>query len=503
MKAAKLILAMLVVACAVVLSRAATITVTSLADSGPGTLRAAINDSPANGTIIFAPGLVGTISLTNGKLEIRRPLTITGPGAAMLKVSGSYTSRVFHIFPDTPVNISALTIANGGHNGLGQGEEATGGGILNQGALVLERCIILGNTAYGGIGSTGGRALGGGICSRSTNGIARLTLVGCTFCYNLANGGGGDMLAGDAWGGAVYASGALVLTNCTFALNLARGGGGGSGPGGFGLGGALFIEGSDVGSERYMVGCTISTNTARGGDSLGSPRGAWAGGVYLIDASLRPMSTIVSGNELIPGRHPTYGTLGSSGDPDICLNPLADSPGVLLSGGYNLIGAWDPRYGSDGPWVSSDLVGTTNTPLDAVLGPLQDNGGPTPTMAPRLGSPAIDYGHRRGMTTDQRGFVRPVDLPDYANASGGDGSDIGAVEVQPCAVDIGLRMFDGTATNRIACEVPGLDGSLVSPLRIAKNGTNYGIVLVETNAADASKIQVKTLAGVKAWMKLP
>ncbi len=69
--------------------------------------------------------------------------------------------------------------------------------------------------------------------------------------------------------------------------------------------------------------------------------------------------------------------------------------------------------------------------------------------------------------------------------------------------DIGLRIFDGAATNRIACEVPGPGGTLVSSLRIAKDGTNYGIVLVETNAPVASKIHVKTASGIKALRKLP
>ncbi len=70
-------------------------------------------------------------------------------------------------------------------------------------------------------------------------------------------------------------------------------------------------------------------------------------------------------------------------------------------------------------------------------------------------------------------------------------------------IDIGLRMFDGSRTNKIACERPGLGGSLTSPLRIARNGTNYGILLVDTNATDASRIQVRTASGVKAWKKLP
>jgi hypothetical protein len=67
-----------------------------------------------------------------------------------------------------------------------------------------------------------------------------------------------------------------------------------------------------------------------------------------------------------------------------------------------------------------------------LLGPLQNNGGTTPTHALLFGSPALDKGFSFGFTTDQRGFLRPVDLPDttYPNAVGGDGADIGAFEAQ-------------------------------------------------------------------------
>jgi hypothetical protein len=99
--------------------------------------------------------------------------------------------------------------------------------------------------------------------------------------------------------------------------------------------------------------------------------------------------------------------------------------GNFSSAGYNLVGAAD---GSSG-WSGLDQVGTTNSPIDPLLGPLQDNGGPTLTMALRWGSPAIDAGKSVGLTTDQRGAVRPFDFPSITNAPGGDGSDIGAFEV--------------------------------------------------------------------------
>jgi hypothetical protein len=76
------------------------------------------------------------------------------------------------------------------------------------------------------------------------------------------------------------------------------------------------------------------------------------------------------------------------------------------------------------------LTGTPRT-ADPLLGPLANNGGPTATLLPQPGSPAIDAGAAFGLTTDQRGLLRPFDFPGVPDPAGGDGSDIGAVELQP------------------------------------------------------------------------
>ena len=67
------------------------------------------------------------------------------------------------------------------------------------------------------------------------------------------------------------------------------------------------------------------------------------------------------------------------------------------------------------------------------------------------------------------------------------------------AQDIGLRIYDGTSNITIAAEV----GTLTSALRIAKGGTNYGVILVDTNSANASRIRIRTSAGIKSLEKLP
>src|SRR5260370_5722643 len=117
-------------------------TVTNLLDAGPGSLRQAILDTPAGGTVDFQADLTGTITLTSGELTINRSLTIDGPGAAVITVSGNHASRVFTIGGST-VYISGLTVADGTVT------NGSGGGILNAGTLTLTDSILSGNSGGG------------------------------------------------------------------------------------------------------------------------------------------------------------------------------------------------------------------------------------------------------------------------------------------------------------------------------------------------------------------
>jgi hypothetical protein len=98
--------------------------------------------------------------------------------------------------------------------------------------------------------------------------------------------------------------------------------------------------------------------------------------------------------------------------------------GTFVSGGHNLIGVVDGF--ATGFGAASDQLGTSSDPLDPLLGPLANNGGPTQTHALLAGSPAIDKGDNTGApATDQRGVARPRD-------GDGNGSllvDIGAFEL--------------------------------------------------------------------------
>ncbi len=200
-------------------------TVTNTDDSGPGSLRAAVAAANAGDTIQF--NVSGIITLTSGELLLTKGLTITGPGASQLAVSGGHASRIFTIGFGANVNISGLTIENG------NASESGGGGIYNQGGLTLTNSTILGNSATAG-------SSGGGIYNSGA-----LTLTNSTFAGNSTSNLGGAVYnflrstatvinstfsgnsAPNGYGGGIYNSGALTLTNSTFAGNSASNFGGG------------------------------------------------------------------------------------------------------------------------------------------------------------------------------------------------------------------------------------------------------------------------------------
>jgi hypothetical protein len=125
-------------------------------------------------------------------------------------------------------------------------------------------------------------------------------------------------------------------------------------------------------------------------------------------------------------------------------------PGTTNDGGYNLDSGTSCGFSA----TNNSLSG-----VDPMLGPLAANGGPTLTHALLEGSPAIDKGNSFGATTDQRGLVRPSNFVGIPDASGGNGSDIGAFELQqPAPPDTTppkvMSTSPGNTETRIA---PGVD----------------------------------------------
>ena len=389
----------------------ATLTVNTTLDDTDGmcgqtrcTLRDALNAANAAGggdSVLFAPGVTGTISLSLGELSITKAVRIVGPGARVLSVDANLASRVLNISaPDgTIVTISDLTLTRGQTFGS-SGTNAQGGGVYTAAKTSLMNCAITNSVASGSFTATNGHgALGGGIFNAGT-----LEMIGCTVSGNSAFGASFPFKPtsgqnGSAEGGGIYNGNTIVLSNCTFSGNTAQGGRGTRNvTGGQGGAGQLAEGGAIADFQGFtMTNCTISGNFATGGSGgAGNPNGtngAGAGGGIESSRSTIPgpvdpppppqvVNTLIAGN--------TANTIG----PDVS--------GPFDSKGSNVIGKIDgSATGFNGP---GDVTGTGTKGLDTKLA---NNGGPTDTVALLAGSAAIDAGNNtKAPFADQRGATR-------------------------------------------------------------------------------------------------
>jgi len=206
-----------------------TFTVSNLDDQGPGSLRQAIsnaNDTTGADVISFARKLHGTIKLTSAQeLKITDSLTITGPGANNLIISGNNTgnntSRVFEIGSGATVTLANLTIANGQTFSAGtSGDALGGGGILNDAGatLNLTRCSVVNNQAVAPDGS-GLDVFGGGLLNLGTANVTASTFTG-----NQVLDGASSTFFGGSVGGAIdnFGGATLTVTASTFSNNQAK-----------------------------------------------------------------------------------------------------------------------------------------------------------------------------------------------------------------------------------------------------------------------------------------
>jgi hypothetical protein len=360
-------------------------------------MRQAIFNTLPGGYIVFAPGVAGTITLTNGQLFIGYGMNIYGPGPGLLTISGNNASRVLTISAEPAydsdgvgvsggVNMSGLTIADGVAD--------YGAGIyVTVGELQVTDCLFARNVAT------------------STNG-------GSAIFFNSAGLGLGEM---------VLDSG-LDVNYCTFTGNG-------------GLGSTIFIEGNAV--FNYFIEDTICGNTNGGVAVYTSDFGSsmrmgsctiFGNGGTGFASSLDSNKTNLTAYEIanISGTIIAGNGAGFGGGSNV---PGMDVNGAITSFGNNLIGQTNNStgwvLGSNGGNGGYDQAGSADDALDPSLGPLQWNGGDLPTMAPSLTSAVIDQGANSGLGTDERGSIVPYDYPSIPNAGNGDGSDIGAYESNP------------------------------------------------------------------------
>lgn len=488
----------------------ATLTVNTLVDENNGigtggvSLREAVAAAAANDTIAFS--VTGTINLTSagaGHIVVNKNLTIQGPGANLLTIKAfdpdaggdndSDGHRVFYVSNGSSsllnVTISGLTLTNGDPDIADEDNSLGGGAIHNEENLLLVACVLTGNYAAGG----------GAIASSSGS----LSVTDCVISGNFTKDGGAIILDG----------GSVSVTRSRLINNAATNSGGAilsrsrpvtvvdstiSGNHADEHGGGLY----QYSSTLSVSGSTISGNVAdTDTDELG-----YGGGIYNKAGSLTITSTTISGNsagddgggifsdtsQAVTISHSTItgntvanrsgvdgGGIRSVDPPTLSHTIIAgnlkgstrDDVSGSFDASYSLIG--DRRSASVTNIVGS-LIGTTASPINAMLGPLANNAGPTMTHALLVGSPAIDSGNMSAVAgaggipqNDQRGF--PFSRVADGDGAGGARIDMGAYEKQSAlnlVVDIAIDENDFNYS-------PG-DLSLREALAIA-NG-NAGVI---------------------------
>ena len=437
---------------------------------------------------VFQSAISGASDNLNfsGDFDITDSLAILGAGAGLTVIDGHQFDRVFDVrgtdAQPIKVILQGLTI----RNGTAAGATAGGGIQILDANLVVRDSTIVGNhaTAFGGgiyatnaVAGTGNVTVvrstvarnvagtsGGGISIDAQNGLLKvtnstvrrnlaglnggglaastITLTNSTVSGNFAEIGGGidaisatltnstisDNVAASSSGGMDTVS--ATLTNCTIAGNFSGGEGGGV----------------RVSAEATVTNSTISGNvamTAGGGLDAGTANltncticgnsaGTTGGGLFATRAAVLNCTIAENSAHTGGGLYHKSGSSFSVKNTIVAMN-LVDDGGsgpdvggaVFVSAGHNLIGQTGASGFTNG--TKGDMVGTTSSPLDPKLGPLQNNGGPTKTMSPKAGSPAIDRGDNSGLPpTDQRGtgFPRKKD----GNGDGVAVADIGAFE---------------------------------------------------------------------------
>jgi predicted outer membrane repeat protein len=433
------------------LARANTITVTSLSDTGAMgicVLRDAItaaNSKTAtygcaagSGTdsIVFEPGLTGTIALGSTLPTITdSSLTITGPtGSPGIMISGGDSVLVMNVGGGA-TNLQNLTIADGS-------SPSDGGGIKNTSTLTVTNCTFSGNSSFGGGGiyndgtltvikstlSRNSAGNGGGIQNFDT-----LTVTNSTFSDNPANNGGG-----------IFNSGTLTVTNSTFSGN------------GFRVGGGIANTGSGT---LTVTNSTFSGNVAAEGGALAS------------EGTLTVTNSTFSGNG--------FGGIVNLGSATLKGTILAAEP----FGGNCAAGASTPPVTDAGYNISDDdscgfteapsgksINGSTTLNLDPAG--LQNNGGPTQTIALEPNSQAVDFIPVADctdqsmspvkLTTDQRGFPRP----DSGNLNA---CDVGAFELQTGR----LTVVPGSERTQIARSTSGTSDQVNMAFTFTDSGSPF------------------------------
>jgi CSLREA domain-containing protein len=484
--------------------------------SGPDTITFDPTDFPTGGDT----EQIDLVSLGD-PIEINSELEIQGPGKDELDVVNSdTTNRLFETNASGPVTISGLQISGGDLTGAGS---RMGAGILVSSELTLTDVEVSDNHIDAvDNGATAG-AQGAGIYGE----FVSLTIDSSVIEENTVSAVSDDDTVDTvlAQGAGIYHSGGgnpLAVTNSRIASNDVSASDVATIPASLtqAAGGGIYAADS-VTIEQT----TLSSNSVTADSSVGDAQAKGAGIQINGDSSRIDLSTIASnqaeagaGDQLrgagvlvvgAPGMTVTSSTIASNGaqtfDTEganlfaegsgaatvantIVASPVgstaattncADESVPIGSGGFNVefypgstTSSCNFTQATDLP-DPNDVMGGT----DPELNTLTANGGVGPTMLPNVGSPVIDKGSASAQDVtdeDQRGLDRPAFFDSISDAPTGDGSDIGAVEVQ-----IAPPTFTGTNpaspndedTPKVLGLVPPADSSNPLTVRLFTNAS--------------------------------
>jgi hypothetical protein len=336
----------------------------------------------------------------------------------------------------------------------GAGVPPHAGGIEVGGALKLEECVVQNN-------SGGGIRIGDGV-QGAFLWLYRSVVRGNT---NVSGGGGIDILQGSQ----------IYVADSTLSGNHSSAYGGGIRHGGW----WLTIQNSTISGNRADAGA--------GAIDVRPTAPPWGGEAWPVQLSQSTITENVSGpaGGAISGPAPALIEMGSS---ILSGNPGGDCSGfAITSKGYNF---------TDTPVCGliaggTDLIGNQTTPpLQAKLGPLAENGGPTPTHALLPGSAALDSGNNATCgSSDQRGHFRPVD----GDANGVVTCDRGAVEQG--AASVSLSVNDVAATEG--------DGRAVVTFTVSLSAPSPGPVTVLATTLDGTATAGADYVPFSDWVSFP
>jgi hypothetical protein len=311
---------------------AATFTVTNENNSGPGSLRQAVLDSntaAGSDTIVFdssfnTPKTITLASGININPATGDSLTITGPGANLLTVSGNNAVQIFFISAGDTASISGMKLTLGRNNNGGAAIDNRGNLTVanavfasnvttnSGGAIVTQGILTVSNSAF----SANSSSTGGAIAITET-GMA--TISNSTFSDHTVN-----------YGGAISNDGAFSVSGCTFTNNTVTSGSA------TGLGGGAIY--SNSGTRATSVANSTFTSNAETGNSGGG------GGIRNRSGAMTISNSIFTSNTSVDGG----GAVANSGSLSVTSSrftqnrttgPNAEqvgegSGGAILSGGY-------------------------------------------------------------------------------------------------------------------------------------------------------------------------